>query len=127
MDNERENELNKRSITGETQYLDWSTQTKRRKWLSPRVQESFVGTIRRRQVGMKYKWEENVMKTRGRSPKLGELEWQVRNVSPRPSPHVKHLMLAKHAEDPDQNEYDGFYVTNRIQIGHSAAPVQTCR
>ena len=73
-------------------------------------------TTRNRQVGMKYKWKENRIKTKNRTPKLGELEWSVGSSSPRPSPNEKHLMPAKTVEDPDQNEYDRIYVINRIQI-----------
>jgi len=56
------------------------------------------------------------MEINEKAPKLGELEWAVENFSPRPSPIVEHLMPAKMAGDPDQNEYDRIYVINRIQI-----------
>ena len=56
------------------------------------------------------------METKEKSPNLGELEWAVENFSPRPSPNGKHLMPAKTAGDPDQNECGRIYVTNRIQI-----------
>ncbi len=54
------------------------------------------------------------METKEKSPNLGELEWAVEIFSPRPSPNGKHLMPAKTAGDPDQNEYDRIYVINRI-------------
>ena len=81
-----------------------------------KVQISLVATAKKLEVGVKYELEENRMRTKMKTPKLGEFEWTVGNLSPRPSPNVQHLMPAKTAEGPEQNEYDRIYVTNRIQI-----------